>query len=134
MNEKQNSFYIYEPKQYKLKIGPNHEEWTEKGKVVKATAEKNEEFITVMLGKDEVASYFGEFAFGLNKNIDRLILDMLVDEKIGGTIHLTLGGGYTETGSKNESAIYWDMLCDMREGGQIFADGELFYEIREFMI
>ena len=53
---------------------------------------------------------------------------MLFDEKIGGTIHLALGNGYSASGSENKSAIHWDMLCDMREGGQILVDEELFYD------
>jgi aminopeptidase len=59
---------------------------------------------------------------------------MLFDEKIGGTIHLALGHGYPQTGSINESAIHWDILCDMKDGGQIFVDDELFYESGEFII
>ena len=106
----------------------------ENGKVVKAKAEKNEEFLQTMLKTDEGASYVGEFAFGTNKNIDRFIKNILFDEKIGGTIHLALGAGYPETGSKNDSAIHWDMICDMRDGGQVFVDDELFYESGEFKI
>jgi aminopeptidase len=106
----------------------------ENGKVVKAKAEKNEEFLQTMLKTDEGASFIGEFAFGTNKNIDRFIKNILFDEKIGGTIHMALGLGFPETGSKNESAIHWDMICDMRDGGQVFVDDELFYESGEFKI
>ncbi|NIM93684.1 MAG: aminopeptidase [Anaerolineales bacterium] len=106
----------------------------EKGKVMKATAEKNEEYLHAMLGTDEGASYIGEFAFGTNWNIKRFLKNILFDEKIGGTVHLALGYGFPEIGGKNESAIHWDMICDMRDGGQAFADGELFYESGEFMI
>lgn len=53
---------------------------------------------------------------------------MLFDEKIGGTVHLAIGDSLPMTGGKNRSAIHWDMLCDMREGGEIYADGELFYK------
>ena len=102
--------------------------------MVKATAEKNDEFLQTMLKTDEGASYVGEFAFGTNKSINRFIKDILFDEKIGGTIHMALGAGYPETGSKNESAIHWDMICDMRDGGQVFVDDELFYESGEFKI
>ena len=106
----------------------------EAGKVVKATAEKNEEFLQAMLKTDTGATYVGEFAFGTNKNIQRFTKDILFDEKIGGTIHIALGAGYPETGSKNESAIHWDMICDMRNGGQVFVDDEMFYESGEFKI
>jgi aminopeptidase len=104
------------------------------GKVENATAKKNEVFLHEMLNIDEGASYLGEFAFGTNKRIDRFIKNILFDEKIGGTIHFALGAGYPESGSKNESAIHWDMLCDMRDGGQVFVDGELFYDSGEFLV
>jgi aminopeptidase len=106
----------------------------EAGKVVKAEAEKNEDYLLKMLETDAGASYVGEFAIGTNKHIDRFIKNILFDEKIGGTIHMALGAGYPETGSTNESAIHWDMICDMRDGGQILVDGELIYESGEFRI
>jgi aminopeptidase len=105
-----------------------------KGKVVKASAKKNEDFLLKMLDTDPGARYLGEFAIGTNIKVDRFIKNILFDEKIGGTIHMAVGSGYPETGSKNESAIHWDMICDMREGGQIIVDGELMYESGEFKI
>ncbi|MEE9513929.1 MAG: aminopeptidase [Anaerolineales bacterium] len=106
----------------------------EKGKVVEASAEKNQDFLISILDTDGGARYLGEFAIGTNKRINRFIKNILFDEKIGGTIHMALGFGYPETGSVNKSAIHWDMICDMRDGGQIFADGELFYESGEFKV
>lgn len=106
----------------------------ENGRVVQATAEKNETFLNSMLNTDEGARYLGEFAIGTNKRIDRFIKNMLFDEKIGGTIHMAVGFGFPEIGGQNESAIHWDMICDMREGGQIYADGELIYESGEFKL
>jgi aminopeptidase len=106
----------------------------EEGKVVKASAAKNEEFLNAMLDTDKGSRYLGEFAIGTNKRINKFIKSILFDEKIGGTIHMAIGYGFTEAGSKNESAIHWDMICDMREGGQITADGELFYDSGEFKI
>jgi aminopeptidase len=106
----------------------------EEGKVVKASAEKNEEFLLASLDIDEGARYLGEFAIGTNKRINRFIKNLLFDEKIGGTIHLAVGFSIEETGGKNKSAIHWDMLCDMHDGGQIFVDDELFYESGEFKI
>jgi aminopeptidase len=49
---------------------------------------------------------------------------ILLDEKIGGTVHLALGRSYPETGGVNESAVHWDMICDLRDGGGLSADGE----------
>ncbi len=106
----------------------------EGGRVVKASAAKNEEFLTTMLNTDEGSRYLGEFAIGTNQKIDRFIKNILFDEKIGGTIHMALGQGYPITGSLNKSAIHWDMICDMRDGGQIIVDDELFYESGEFKI
>ncbi len=106
----------------------------EKGEGVKATAKKNEAFLLEMLKLDEGARVAGEFAIGTNKRIDRFTKNILFDEKIGGTIHMALGAGFKEIGSKNESGLHWDMICDMHDGGQIFVDGELFYESGEFKI
>jgi aminopeptidase len=106
----------------------------EKGRVVKATADTNEDFLHTMLDLDEGSRYLGEFAIGTNKKINRFIKKILFDEKIGGTIHMALGQGYPITGSQNQSGIHWDMICDMRDGGQIIVDGELFYESGEFTV
>jgi aminopeptidase len=100
--------------------------WFEQGVVVKWSAAKNEAFLTEMLRTDEGARRLGEFAFGTNFGIQRFIKNMLFDEKIGGTVHIALGAGYPESGSTNESAIHWDMLCDLRQGGEVWVDGELF--------
>jgi len=104
------------------------------GRVEKASAEKNEDFLLTMLDVDQGSRYLGEFAVGTNQKIDRFIKKILFDEKIGGTIHMALGKGYPITGSQNQSAIHWDMICDMRDGGQIFVDGELFYESGQFLV
>lgn len=106
----------------------------EAGKVINASAKTNQDFLMTMLEIDEGARYLGEFAIGTNYKINRFIKKILYDEKIGGTIHMALGQGYAITGSKNKSAIHWDMICDMRDGGQILVDGELFYESGEFKI
>lgn len=108
--------------------------WFEQGKVVKATARKNQEFLLSMLDTDAGARYLGEFAIGTNYGIGRFSKSILFDEKIGGTIHMAVGGGYPETGSQNKSAVHWDMICDMRQGGQIWVDGELFYESGQFLL
>ena len=108
--------------------------WFEKGKVVKATAKKNEAYLLEMLETDEGARYLGEFAIGTNDGIQRFTKNILFDEKIGGSFHMAVGAGYPETGSKNESAIHWDMICDMRDGGEIHVDDELFYENGKFVI
>jgi len=104
------------------------------GRVVKATAERNEAFLLSQLDADAGSRYLGEWAIGTNRKIDRFIKNILFDEKIGGTIHMAVGAGYPETGSRNKSAIHWDMICDMRDGGEIRVDGELIYRSGEFLI
>lgn len=106
----------------------------EKGKVVEATAEKNEAFLLQTIDTDPGARQLGEFAIGTNYAIDRFTKSILYDEKIGGTIHMALGRGYPETGSQNISAVHWDMICDMRDGGEIWVDGQLFHKDGEFVI
>ena len=108
--------------------------WFENGKVVQATAAKNEEFLLVMLDTDEGARYLGEFAFGTNPGVQRFTKNILFDEKIGGTVHMAVGTGFPETGSKNRSAIHWDMICDLRQGGEVWVDGLLFAKDGEFQI
>lgn len=105
----------------------------ENGKVIKAKAKKGEELLKTLLETDEGASYFGEVAIGTNYGIKKFTKNMLFDEKIGGTIHMALGDSMPEAGGKNRSNIHWDMLCDMRNGGEIYADGELFYKNGEFI-
>jgi aminopeptidase len=104
------------------------------GKVIKATAAKNEEFLQQMLKTDKGARYVGEFSFGTNYGIQRFTKNTLFDEKIGGTIHLAIGTGYPESGSKNRSAIHWDMVCDLRKGGEVRVDGTLFLKDGKILI
>lgn len=104
------------------------------GKVIKATAAKNEKFLSKMLETDNGARYVGEFSFGTNYGIQRFTKNTLFDEKIGGTIHLALGKGYPESGSRNESAIHWDMVCDLRNDGEVQVDGTLFLKDGRILI
>lgn len=104
------------------------------GKVVRATAGKNEDFLLKMLDTDEGARYVGEFAFGTNPGIQRFTKNVLFDEKIGGTVHLALGKGYPESGSMNSSAIHWDMVCDLRQGGEVRVDGAPFLKDGQFAV
>ena len=108
--------------------------WFEGGKVVKATADTNEELLLQTLDTDAGSRFLGEFAIGTNAGITQFTKQILFDEKIDGSFHLALGAGYPETGSVNESAIHWDMVCDMRDGGEIWVDGELLYKGGAFAI
>jgi aminopeptidase len=104
------------------------------GKVVNATAKKNEEFLHAMLDTDEGARYLGELGIGTNFGIDRFTGSILYDEKIGGTFHLAVGNGFLEAGGKNLSSIHWDLICDMREDGEILVDGEAFFKNGKFQV
>src|ERR671920_912138 len=106
----------------------------EGGKVVDASAERGEEFLIGMLDTDEGARRLGELGIGTNYGIDRGTKDVLLDEKIGGTVHLAVGASYPESGGTNESAVHTDMVCDLRRGGRLEVDGELFQENGEFKV
>ena len=102
------------------------------GKVIEAQAQKGEEFLNKMLDQDEGARRVGEFAIGTNYSIQQFSRNTLFDEKIGGTVHLAVGAAYPETGGKNESGLHWDMVCDLRPGGNITLDSETIYEDGKF--
>ncbi|MCJ7718085.1 MAG: aminopeptidase [Anaerolineales bacterium] len=99
----------------------------EDGKIIQATAEEQEDYLLKLLDADPGARYVGEFALGMNPDIQQFSGNILFDEKIGGTIHIAIGAGYPETGSKNKSALHWDMICDMRTDSTITVDGDLIY-------
>jgi len=104
-----------------------------KGRVQKARADKNQDYLLKTLDADAGSRYLGEFAIGTNFDIQRFTGQILFDEKIGGSFHIAFGAGYPETGSKNKSSIHWDMICDMRTDSEILVDGELFYKNGQFV-
>jgi aminopeptidase len=106
----------------------------ENGVIVDASAESGEAFLMSQLDLDEGARRMGEFAIGTNWGVDRITGSTLLDEKIGGTIHMAIGASLPDSGGVNQSKVHWDMVHDMKAGGQIFIDGELFYENGHFKI
>src|SRR5688572_30824161 len=96
------------------------------GKVVEASAARNEEALISALDTEAGSRYHGEIAFGTNFGLARFTKRILLDEKIGGTVHMALGNGYPDCGSTNESAIHWDLISDIRQGGMVTVDGEDF--------
>lgn len=99
----------------------------EQGKVIAWNAEKGKEFLDEIF-KIEGAKYFGEVAIGTNYNIKQSTKNILFDEKIGGSIHMAIGQSYKQTGGTNQSPIHWDLIADMQDGGEIWADGMLIYQ------
>lgn len=104
------------------------------GKVVKASANKNEGYLISQLDTDEGSRFLGEFAIGTNYGIQRFTKSILFDEKIGGTIHMAVGRGFPEIGGKNDSVVHWDFICDMRENSVILVDGVIFYKDGQFTV
>ncbi len=96
------------------------------GRVCEASARQGQEYLHQMLELDEGARYLGEFAFGNNMLVNRGTKNILFDEKMGGTVHLALGASYPETGGVNQSALHWDMICDLRMSGEVWIDDILF--------
>lgn len=106
----------------------------ENGVAVEATASKGEAYLVRTLDTDPGARRLGEFAIGTNMGIQRMTRSILFDEKIGGSIHMALGRSYEETKGVNQSAIHWDLIHNMKDGGEIWIDRTLFYRAGEFMI
>jgi aminopeptidase len=106
----------------------------EAGKIVDASAERNEDYLIKLLDTDEGSRRLGELGIGTNYGIDRGTRDVLLDEKIGGTVHMAVGASYPESGGTNESAVHTDLVCDLRQGGKIEVDGELFQESGAFKV
>ncbi len=105
----------------------------EEGKVVEASAEKGEEYLNAMLDADAGSRFLGELGIGTNYGIPRPSRNILFDEKLGGTVHLAVGRSYAQTGGKNDSSVHWDLICDLHEGGEIYADDELLQRGGEFV-
>jgi aminopeptidase len=105
----------------------------EGGVVVSAEAAHGSEFLDAVLGLDDGARRLGEVAFGMNYEIDRFTTNTLFDEKIGGTMHFALGAAFNELGGVNDSALHWDLVCDLREEGEVYADGELIWRAGRFL-
>lgn len=109
------------------------------GRVVDASADKNEEFLIKMLDQDAGARTLGEIAIGTNYGIKNFSRNTLFDEKIGGTFHAAVGAGYPSSGNSNQSGLHWDMVCDLRPnasghpGGTVEADGEVFHAGGKFL-
>jgi aminopeptidase len=106
----------------------------EGGKVVSARADEGEEYLLSMLDLDAGSRALGELGIGLNYGIGRFTGSILYDEKIGGTVHLALGNSYPETGGLNTSALHWDLIVDLRQGGRVTADGRVVMEDGRWLV
>jgi aminopeptidase len=96
----------------------------EGGEVVEARAQGGQSHLDAALATDAGARRLGEIGIGTNTGIDRPTGLILLDEKLAGTVHLALGRSYPETGGTNQSALHWDLICDLRDGGRLSIDGE----------
>ena len=105
----------------------------EAGRVVAAEAASGDDYLQSLLDMDDGARVLGEVAFGLNYEIDRFTRDILFDEKIGGTLHFALGSSFKQLGGRNDSGLHWDMICDLRHDGEVYADGELVWKAGRFL-
>ena len=100
--------------------------------MVEAEAGEGKELLMQLL-KIDGANRIGEAAIGTNERIKKFTGNILYDEKIGGTVHIALGNSYPEAGGKNISSVHWDLIADMKCGGEIFADGEVIYREGKFI-
>ncbi|TNE56817.1 MAG: aminopeptidase [Bacteroidetes bacterium] len=107
--------------------------WVKDGLIEKWEARRGQEFLDRIFQIDGTRR-FGEAAIGTNYDITRLTKNILFDEKIGGTMHMAIGQSYLQTGGKNESTVHWDMITDMTNGGEVWADGERIYQNGKFLL
>lgn len=97
-----------------------------KGKIVTATAEAGmSDALNKILDSDEGARYIGEFSLGINPGIRQPMRNILFDEKIFGSIHFTPGQAYDECDNGNRSAVHWDLVRVLTDGGEIWFDDVL---------
>jgi aminopeptidase len=106
----------------------------ESGRVVDASAERGEEYLVKLLDTDEGARTLGELGIGTNYSIDRGTREVLLDEKLGGTVHMAVGAAYPESGGTNDSAVHTDLVCDLRLGGKLEVDGVVMQENGKFIV
>jgi aminopeptidase len=106
----------------------------ESGRVVDASAERGEEYLIKLLDTDEGARTLGELGIGTNYSIDRGTREVLLDEKLGGTVHMAVGAAYPESGGTNDSAVHTDLVCDLRLGGKLEVDGVVMQEDGKFVV
>jgi aminopeptidase len=106
----------------------------EDGRIVDASAERGQAFLLEMLDTDDGARRLGELGIGTNYGIETGTKEILLDEKIGGTVHMAIGMSYPESGGVNNSAVHWDMVCDLRKGGTITVDGTEIQRDGKFVI
>jgi aminopeptidase len=98
------------------------------GELIEARSSTNQDFLDAVVHTDAGAGRIGEFAFGTNPEVTHFCKDILIDEKIGGTLHIALGRAYPGRGGTNESAIHWDIVKDARQEGEVRLDGELIFK------
>ena len=126
--------YFDYPQNYRGNSANGVHLWIKDGLIIKAEAEKGEEFLHAMINMDDGSHGIGEIAIGTNEEIQEITGNILFDEKIGGAIHMAVGASYPETGGKNVSGLHWDMIKNMKNGGKIYADGTLIYENGKMLI
>ena len=106
----------------------------ESGRVVDAGADRGEEFLLKLLDTDAGARTLGELGIGTNYGIDRGTREVLLDEKLGGTVHMAVGAAYPESGGTNDSAVHTDLVCDLRLGGKLEVDGVVMQQDGRFIV
>jgi aminopeptidase len=104
------------------------------GRIIDASARAGEQHLLRTLDTDDGSRRIGELGIGCNPGIQRYMKNVAFDEKIDGTVHLALGNSYTFTGGTNISAVHWDLVKDLRDGGRLYADGRLVQENGRWLI
>ena len=108
----------------------------ENGKIVEASSSQ-QNHLEKVLATDDGSRFVGEFAIGFHPRIHAPMKDILFDEKIAGSIHLTPGQAYKEAWNGNESKIHWDLILRMDPaagGGEVWFDDVLIRKDGQFLL
>jgi aminopeptidase len=109
----------------------------ESGVIREYCAESGGDALARVIETDQGSHRLGEVAFGMNAGITRALRHSLFAEKVGGTLHIAIGGSYPECyvddpasvegkarceelarqGSLNRSAQHVDIVTDFRANG-----------------
>lgn len=103
------------------------------------------EYLQNILNRDEGARYFGEVALGTNPGLRRRLFNPLLNEKVGGSFHITPGKAYememydgkvVNVDNGNRSDIHWDITIPMLAaygGGEVLLDGKVLQKDGKFV-
>lgn len=96
----------------------------DEGVIVHASAVTGEDALRNLVCQDAGSCLVGEIGLGTNPRVIHTTGIGLIDEKMAGTAHLGMGSSYPSTGGTVTSGIHLDLVCDLRNQGELLLDGK----------